>query len=117
AAMGAFSERSYAEADVAVATLAEKRALLFDSLDRLGWGPVAPADGAFYLWAGIDQHLGEHRSSVEWCRALLEEAGVALVPGTDMDPVGGGGFVRLSFAPAHDEVSEAIERIIGFQNR
>jgi aspartate/methionine/tyrosine aminotransferase len=60
AALGAFTERSYAEADRAVEVLAAKRRFLFDSLDRLGWGPVAPVDGAFYLWAGIGEQLGEH---------------------------------------------------------
>ncbi len=117
AALGAFTERSYAEADAAVAALAEQRRSLFDSLDRLGWGPVAPADGAFYLWAGIAAQLGGYADSVAWCRALLEEAGVALVPGTDMDHVAGGDFVRLSFATSPDLVHEAVERIIAFQQR
>jgi aspartate/methionine/tyrosine aminotransferase len=117
AAIGAFTERSYAEADRAVEVLAEKRRFLFDSLDRLGWGPVAPVDGAFYLWAGIGEQLGGHRSSVAWCEALLEEAGVALVPGTDMDQVDGHGFVRLSFAASMDVLAEAVERIVAFQAR
>jgi aspartate/methionine/tyrosine aminotransferase len=115
AAVAAFTDRSYAEADAAVAALADKRRLLFDALDRLGWGPVAPVDGAFYLWAGISSQLGKHPDSVAWCRALLDESGVALVPGTDMDPVDGGSFVRLSFAASPEVVAEAIERIVAFQ--
>src|SRR5690606_1025963 len=115
--MGAFTDRSYAEADNAVTDLAGKRAHLFAALDRLGWGPVAPADGAFYLWAGITRQLGPHRNSVEWCRALLEEEGVALRPGTDRDPVHGGDCVRLSFAASGGAVSEAIERIVACQRR
>lgn len=113
AALGAFTERSYAEADAAVEVLAAKRRFLFDSLDRLGWGPVAPVDGAFYLWAGI----GEHRSSPSWCQALLEEAGVALVPGTDADQVDGDRFVRLSFAASTEVLTEAVDRICAFQQR
>ena len=115
AALAAFTERSYAEADRAVEVLAAKRAFLFDSLDRLGWGPVAPVDGAFYLWAGIRGQLAGRPSSVEWCRDLLEEQGVALVPGTDMDGVDGGGFVRLSFAASMEVLTEAVERIAAFQ--
>jgi len=115
-ALGAFTDRSYAEADAAVAALAQERRFLFDSLDDLGWGPVAPADGAFYLWGGISGQLGDHPDSVSWCRALLDDAGVALVPGTDMDPVTGGDFVRLSFAVAPEVVHEAVERIIAFQS-
>jgi aspartate/methionine/tyrosine aminotransferase len=116
-ALGAFTARSYAEADRAVEELARKRAFLFDQLGRLGWGPVAPVDGAFYLWAGVRGQLGEHPSSMEWCRALLEQVGVALVPGTDMDPAAGGEFVRLSFAASMEVIAEAVERIAAFQQR
>jgi aspartate/methionine/tyrosine aminotransferase len=116
AALGAFTERSYGEADERVASLAATREVLLGSLDRLGWGPIAPPSGAFYLWAGIGQQLGRHADSVSWCRALLEESGVALVPGTDMDRVGGQQYVRLSFAPGADAVAEAIDRIVGFQS-
>jgi aspartate/methionine/tyrosine aminotransferase len=117
AALGAFTERSYAEADRAVELLARKRQFLFESLDRLGWGPVAPVDGAFYLWAGIGEQLGGYDGSAAWCRALLEEAGVALVPGTDMDQSDGGRFVRLSFAASPEVVAEAVDRIVAFQQR
>jgi aspartate/methionine/tyrosine aminotransferase len=117
AALGAFTERSYAEADARVAELATTRDLLLASLDRLGWGPVAPVAGAFYLWAGIGEQLGEHADSVAWCRALLEEAGVALVPGTDMDPVDGGRSIRLSFAAGPAAVAEAVDRIAAWQAR
>ncbi|HJR25767.1 MAG TPA: aminotransferase class I/II-fold pyridoxal phosphate-dependent enzyme, partial [Acidimicrobiales bacterium] len=115
AALRAFSDRSYAEADARVAELARTRALLLGSLDRLGWGPIAPAAGAFYLWAGIAEQLGPHRDSVAWCRALLDEAGVAVVPGTDMDAVDGGTFIRVSFAAGTAAVAEAVERIVAFQ--
>jgi aspartate/methionine/tyrosine aminotransferase len=118
AALGAFTDRAYAEADARVAALARTRARLLGSLDRLGWGPVAPASGAFYLWAGIGDQVGPgrgHADSVAWCAALLEEAGVALVPGTDMDVVDGGAYLRLSFAAGEAAVAEAIERIVDFQ--
>jgi aspartate/methionine/tyrosine aminotransferase len=116
-ALGAFTERSYAEADAAVSVLAAKRRFLFDALADLGWAPVAPVDGAFYLWAGIGGQLGGHRSSTAWCRALLEEEGVAVVPGTDMDLVDGGASIRLSFAASMDVLEKAVERIVAFQRR
>lgn len=115
AALGAFTDASYAEADARVAAMARARCLLFDSLDRLGWGPVAPADGAFYLWADITPVLGAHDGSPEWCRGLLEEAGVAVVPGTDMDAVDGHRSIRLSFAAGEEAVAEAVERIAAWQ--
>ena len=114
-AVGAFTARSYREADAHVAAFADTRRYLFDVLPRLGWGPVAPADGAFYLWAGIAEQLGDHPDATSWCRALLDEAGVALVPGIDMDPGHGSTYVRLSFASGQAAVAEAVERIITFQ--
>jgi aspartate/methionine/tyrosine aminotransferase len=117
AAMGAFTDGSYAEADARVDRLAETRERLLASLDRLEWGPVAPAAGAFYLWAGIGGQLRDHADSVAWCRALLDETGVALVPGTDADPVDGGAFVRVSFAAGRAAVEEAVDRIVAFQQR
>ena len=50
-----------------------------------------------------------------WCARLLAEAGVALTPGTDFDPVDGGDWVRLSFASGPDVLGEAIERIVAWQ--
>ena len=66
------------------------------ALDDLGWTGVAPADGAFYVYAGIAGQLGPYPDSESWCEALLEEHGVALTPGTDFDQRDGGTAVRVS---------------------
>lgn len=115
AALHAFSDASYAEAEARVAELAATRATLFHALPRLGWGPVAPADGAFYLWADLGEHLGDHPDSASWCRALLEDTAVAVVPGADFDPVAGHRSVRLSFATGPAAVAEAVDRIAAWQ--
>src|SRR5699024_1596761 len=115
AALAAFDEETYVECDSRVAALAETRAVLLDRLPETGWGSVAPIDGAFYLWAGIEDRLGPHPDSLSWCSALLEETGVALTPGVDFDPVDGGGFVRLSFAVGTEVVDEALDRILDWQ--
>ncbi|HLT84405.1 MAG TPA: aminotransferase class I/II-fold pyridoxal phosphate-dependent enzyme [Phototrophicaceae bacterium] len=117
AALGAFSDATYAEADERVAGLARTRTVLLDDVPSLGWGPVAPADGAFYLYAGLGERLGGYASSVEWCAALLEEEGVAVVPGVDFDGAHGDEYVRLSFAAGADAVTEAVRRIERFQAR
>lgn len=115
AALAAFSEGSYAAADARVAGLARTRERLLELVPSLGWGPVAPADGAFYLYAGLGDAIGPYPDAVTWCRALLEEQGVALVPGIDFDPTGGDRFVRLSFGAGAEAVTAAIERIRAFQ--
>lgn len=85
---------------------------MLDRLDDLGWERVAPADGAFYIYADVSR---SGLDSVTWCERLLAETGVALTPGTDFDGVHGHDWVRLSFAAAPEVVSEAVDRIIAWQ--
>ncbi len=112
AVLAAFSPEAYEEADARVAELARVRQIALNGAPRLGWGPVAPADGAFYLYAGVP--LGRYANSSEWAAALLEDAGVALVPGSDFDGANGGGYIRLSFAAGAEAVEGALERIEAF---
>ena len=115
AALLAFTERSYAEAEAAVAEFADARRLVLDAVADLGWRGVAPADGAFYVWADISDRLGRFGDSVGWCAALLEEQGVAVTPGTDFDRIGGRTAVRISLAAGPEAVAAALVRIHRFQ--
>ena len=112
AAVAALGAEGMAAARENVAHYAQARAHLLERLPELGWGRVAPADGAFYLYADISA-LG--LDSPTWCARLLDEAGVALTPGTDFDPVEGRDYVRLSFASPVDDVREAVDRIVAWQ--
>ncbi len=112
AAIAAFTPESYAELDGHVARYAANRALLLDGLPRLGIDRLAPADGAFYVYADIG-HL-THRDegdSYAWCLRLLDETGVATAPGIDFDTRRGKDFVRLSFAGSADEIAEGLDRL------
>lgn len=116
AAVAAFEPASYAEADANVEKYRESRALVLDAVPRLGWRRTAPADGAFYVYAELDDSAVEPAApgaapSARWCRRALDEAGVALTPGTDFDGVDGGHWVRLCFASPPDVVGEAVERL------
>jgi aspartate/methionine/tyrosine aminotransferase len=117
AAIQAFTETSYAEADTAVQAFADARTTLLDAVPELGWTSVAPADGAFYVYAGLGDRLGHFTDSVAWCAALLDEESVALTPGTDFDRVAGGGFVRVSLSAGPEVVALALVRILRFQQR
>jgi len=117
AAVAAFTERSYAEASAAVDSFDDARRVLLDALPALGWGAVAPADGAFYVYAELGGALGTYPDSVAWCAALLESEGVALTPGTDFDLVRGGAAVRVSLAAGPEAVGTAVGRILRFQHR
>jgi aspartate/methionine/tyrosine aminotransferase len=115
AAIAAFTEESYREADAAVAAFTDARAIVLDAIDDLGWTGVAPADGAFYVYAGIADQLGPYPDSESWCEALLDQQGVALTPGTDFDRLDGGSAVRLSLAAGPEAVATALIRILRFQ--
>jgi aspartate/methionine/tyrosine aminotransferase len=111
AALGAFTAESYAEADGHVARYAENRALLLHGLPRLGLRTLAPADGAFYVYADVS-HLT--RDSMDLTYRLLADVGLAVAPGADFDPVEGGHWIRLSFAGARADVEEALRRLAGW---
>jgi aspartate/methionine/tyrosine aminotransferase len=116
AALAGFTEESYAECDAAVAGFAQARDLVLEALPGLGWVDVAPADGAFYVYAGIAPVLGPYADSVAWCRALLDREDVAVTPGIDFDTTHGRDHLRLSLAPGPNAVAEALRRIRRFQD-
>jgi aspartate/methionine/tyrosine aminotransferase len=114
AAVAAFTPESYAELDGHVARYAENRRILLDGLPRLGIDRLAPADGAFYVYADVG-HLTD--DSYAWCRQVLAETGVAMAPGIDFDTRRGGEFVRLSFAGTAAEMHEGLDRLAGWLAR
>jgi aspartate/methionine/tyrosine aminotransferase len=108
AAIAAFTPESYAELDGHVARYATNRDLLLEGLPLLGIDRLAPADGAFYVYADIE-HLTD--DSYAWCLRLLAETGVATAPGIDFDTQRGNEFVRLSFAGSAEEITEGLDRL------
>lgn len=82
-------------------------------LDAISGISCAPGDGAFYLFANVREALENKgiKDDVGFCEALLEETGVALVPGTAF---GAPGYVRISFAASLETLENAIQRIEAF---
>ena len=109
AARVALGERDYAEEQKA--GYARNRTLLDQGLRQLGFDIAAPADGAFYVYAGISRFSND---SMSFCERLLDEAGVATTPGIDFDRVNGGGFIRLSYAGRTETIERALERMKDF---
>jgi aspartate/methionine/tyrosine aminotransferase len=108
AALAAFTDASVAEADAHVEHYAINRRLLLDGLPRLGITRLAPADGAFYVYADV-AHLTD--DTLAFGQRMLAETGVAVAPGIDFDPVDGPTWIRLSFAGATPDVHEALDRL------
>ncbi|MFC6091406.1 pyridoxal phosphate-dependent aminotransferase [Saccharothrix lopnurensis] len=111
AAVAAFEPESYAQTERLVEGYRLNRDVLLRGLADLGIDRVAPADGAFYAYADVSHLTGD---SVGFCRRLLDDTGVAIVPGIDFDPVRGHEFIRLSFAGAAHDIEEALRRIGGW---
>jgi len=91
-----------------VARYAANRDLLLAELPKAGFDRLAPADGAFYLYADINALTND---SVEFCRRMLAETGVACTPGTDFDPARGHATLRMSFAGSTTTIAEAARRL------
>lgn len=115
AAVQAFTPASLDFAASQVSGYAAARERVLGLIPQLGWGEVAPADGAFYVYAHLGEQLERFADSPAYCAALLEGAGVAVVPGTDFDPVAGQHWIRLSLAPGEQAVAEGLRRILAFQ--
>jgi aspartate/methionine/tyrosine aminotransferase len=48
---------------------------------------------------------------MDFCKRAIREAGVAITPGLDFDPVEGRRFVRLSFAGTEQDMRDAVEKL------
>jgi aspartate/methionine/tyrosine aminotransferase len=96
------------ELDGYVAAYARNRAVLLRELPKAGFDRLAPADGAFYLYADVSRLTND---SQDFCRRMLAETGVAIAPGIDFDPERGHQFVRFSFAGPEVEMGQAAARL------
>jgi aspartate/methionine/tyrosine aminotransferase len=103
AAVAAFD--AYAELDANVARYRANRDLLLERLPAIGLDRLAPADGAFYIYADVSRWTSD---SLAWGARLLDETGVAVAPGIDFDTAEGGMFIRMSFAGDTAELEAAV---------
>ena len=86
-----------------------RRKLIVSGLNQIGL-PTFEPKGAFYAFpkvsaTGLDDET--------FCKRLLQEQHVAMVPGNSFG-LGGEGFARCSYATGYDQLEEALERIERF---
>jgi len=89
----------------AFASRRDEAVKLFNAIDGLS---VVKPDGAFYLFVNIKEI---EKDSLKFSKALLEETGVAVVPGLGF---GSDGYFRFSFATDIESIREGIQRIKDF---
>ncbi len=104
AAVAAFD--AYAELDANVVRYGGNRELLLRRLPAIGLDRLAPADGAFYIYADVSRWSTD---TLAFAARLLADTGVAVAPGIDFDPVDGGRFIRMCFAGDIAEIDRAVD--------
>ena len=102
------------ELEANVARYARNREILLARLPEIGFTRFAPADGAFYIYADVSALTD---NAQVFCKAMLNEAGVAATPGVDFDPENGHRFVRFSFAGSTADMEEACVRLKDWRSR
>ena len=84
-----------------------RRDFLFDRISKIEGVQIVKPNGAFYYFPNI-KSFG--LTSREMAAYLLQEAGVALLPGTCFGEQGEG-YLRISFSNSMENISEAMDRI------
>ncbi|HXH64461.1 MAG TPA: pyridoxal phosphate-dependent aminotransferase [Mariprofundaceae bacterium] len=98
-----------------VRTYEQRRSWLVERLNAIPGMSCLSPDGAFYVFPSISGWLGKHTAAgvrldddLAACAWLLEDAGIAAVPGSEF---GAPGHMRISYAVSQDTLAEAVDRI------
>ncbi len=86
-----------------------RRRLMVDGFRQMGLSVTEPG-GAFYVFPSI-QKTG--LSSMEFCRKLLEEQRVAVIPGSAFGDCGEG-YIRCSYAYSKEVIRQCLDKIAAF---
>lgn len=112
AALAAYTEveKTDAAVDEMRAAFQRRRDLVTRRFDeKLPDLPYLSPEGAFYLFFRVDGAFGPGReSAADLCTWILEECGVAVVPG---EAFGEPRFVRMSYASSDEVLEDAIDRL------
>jgi aspartate/methionine/tyrosine aminotransferase len=110
--LAAFTPEVWAVVEQRRQAFAARRDLLVEGLRAGGFGvPVMP-QGAFYVYARSDGLDGD---SMRLARRLLDEAGVAVVPGCDFGDHEPEAHLRFSYTTALDQIAEGVRRLTAWR--
>ncbi|MEA3305261.1 MAG: aminotransferase class I/II-fold pyridoxal phosphate-dependent enzyme, partial [Candidatus Omnitrophota bacterium] len=91
-----------------VETYKRRRDVFVNGLNEMGWKVEKPK-ATFYIWTHIPLKYSA-LTSMEFTNLLLEEAGVAVAPGTGFGEYGEG-FIRFALVENEERLKIALERI------
>jgi aspartate aminotransferase len=89
----------------------ERHDYVVSALNKIDGVTCLPADGTFYVFPHVQEvidRLDGVNDDIELAEHLLDEAGVALVPGSAF---GAPGYVRISFATSMEILKDALTRL------
>jgi aspartate aminotransferase len=91
----------------------ERHAYVFKRLSQMKGIQVVPADGTFYLFPDVQTIIDQKgmKDDLEFSEKLLQEQGLALVPGSAF---GTPGCIRISFATSLEVLKKAMDRLEQF---
>jgi aspartate/methionine/tyrosine aminotransferase len=84
-----------------------RRDLLVTGLNTLRGVRCLNPDGAFYVFPNI---TGTGMDDMTFARRMLDEAGVALLPGSNFGDAGVG-HIRICYANSRGNISKGLERM------
>lgn len=96
-----------------VAAFHKRHDYIVERLNAIADIEVIPADGTFYLFPSVQKIIEKrgYKNDVEFADKLLEQVGIALVPGSAF---GNEGCIRLSFATSMEIIRDAMDRLQRF---
>jgi aminotransferase len=95
------------EVEAMIAEFDRRRNLVYNRLEAMPGIRTVKPKGAFYLFPNIE---GTGKSSEEITEYLLENAGIAVVPGNVFGNHGEG-YIRISYASSYENLEKAMENM------
>jgi LL-diaminopimelate aminotransferase len=102
---------SQVDIDMRNAIFQLRRDKLTEVLDRIGLRARIPK-ATFYIWAKVPQGY----TCIDFAKKLLDEAGIAVTPGTGYGNEGEG-YIRLSLTIADDRLEQGMNRLLDWHSR
>ncbi|TMB02301.1 MAG: pyridoxal phosphate-dependent aminotransferase [Deltaproteobacteria bacterium] len=91
-----------------VSAFERRRDLMVELVRAIPRVRCARPEGAYYVFCDVSEYLGRVPDDVKLSQVLLEEHGVAVVPGSAF---GQPGYLRLSFATSDEQIRAGVDRM------
>ena len=112
AALAAVEGRAEEERKKMLESFSRRRDLICSLLSGDKFVQFTVPDGAFYVFLKVNNAV--EPDSARLCSRLLEEEGLAVIPGSAF---GAEGHIRLSFAASEENIREGVRRLMRFLHR